>query len=237
MAKRRFIKPKPSALICTASMLAVLLALGFWQVKRLAWKENLIAEITAQQSAPAFDFAALQQPWADHAHINVFVEGRFLPLDDIAVGPRTDDGQAGYHLFTPFVLDDARIVFVNRGWSRDRKAGTPVGKVKIKGVVRLPEKPDFAPDNKPDANDWYWADLAAMADKIGVDAMRDVFVQLTEPVDVASVPKPVAVTAASLANNHLSYAIFWFGMAGILLGVFVLYHFRVEKEEVPDAGV
>jgi surfeit locus 1 family protein len=237
VANKRFVKPKPIALACTLLMLCVLLALGGWQVKRLAWKESLIAEIAAQQSAPTVDFAALQQPWDSHTHKNVFLDGRFLPLDDIAIGPRTSDGQVGYHLFTPFVLDDARIVFINRGWSKDRNAGTPVGKVKIKGVVRLPEKPDFAPDNNAQEDDWYWPDLLAMAKKRDIEVQTDVFVQLTESVDAASVPKPVAVTAASLPNNHLSYAIFWFGMAGVLLGVFFIYHYRAEKGEQPDADV
>jgi surfeit locus 1 family protein len=95
--------------------------------------------------------------------------------------------------------------------------------------VQLPERQYFTPDNAPAQNAWYWADIPAMAAAAGFQGVPDMLVVLPPSGDVASYPLGVAV-AANIPNNHLQYAVFWFGMGFVLLAV---YGLSLRRKETP----
>lgn len=89
------------------------------------------------------------------------------------LGPRAKDGTLGYQVVTPLVRKDGTTILVDRGfisqefaesasWSKDE------GEVELLGMLRTAQKRNnFTPDNHPEKNEWYWTDIAAMAEYAG----------------------------------------------------------------------
>lgn len=210
--------------ITLALMLATLISLGIWQVQRLAWKEALIARMDAQTKAAPADLpaAALADP-QDWEYRRARVAGVYNAAHVFWVKPRTENGVVGAHMLVWLNRRGGQPpVLINRGFVPDDKKAdmtVPEGRQVIEGVVQIPHKTYFTPDNNPAKNDWYWADILAMAEAAGYDGAMPVLITLPPTED--GYPSGFAVTA-QIRNNHLQYALFWFGMAGILLIVFTL---------------
>ncbi len=89
------------------------------------------------------------------------------------LGPRVLDGTNGFHLVTPLVRGNGSTVLVDRGFISERAAAkkkypTPDGNVELHGMLRDSQaRNNFTPDNNPAKGEWYWADVAAMADYAG----------------------------------------------------------------------
>ena len=97
-------------------MLLICLALGAWQVERLFWKQDLIAQ---RQAAVAAAPAAVPKSLAEARDMefhHVSDEGVFLNDKEIfSARPRRAGGQ-GYQVLTPLLEPGGRVVFVNRGY-------------------------------------------------------------------------------------------------------------------------
>lgn len=210
--------------------LALLIALGSWQVRRLQWKEGLLAAIDQRLEAPplALDAALTQwQETGDVDYLPVRLGGTFRHGDEQHF-LATHNGQSGWYVYTPLVLADGRSVIVNRGFvPYDLKAAadrpwTPVsGSVGFHGLARNPlfEKPGWLlPDNAPADRIWYWKDFSAMAAAMGLDTGETApfFIDLTAYDDPAVVGPIGGVTRVTLPNRHLQYAVTWFGLAAAL---------------------
>jgi surfeit locus 1 family protein len=235
-----------AALLFAVTGFVVLVGLGTWQVQRLQWKEGLILAIDQRtHSAP--------RPLAD-------VEGKFTATGDVDYEPvevrgvfdhrkerhflATHDGASGFFVYTPLNLADGRSVFVNRGFvpydrkdPATRRQGQVEGEVTITGLARDPltEKPSsLVPDNDPDKNVFYWNDRDAMAASTGVDIAKLV------PffIDAGPAPNPGGlpvggVTIVDLPNNHLQYALTWYGLAAALAVIFGTWLWRRRFEDQP----
>lgn len=230
----------PWLLVPAILVLAVLVSLGTWQVQRLHWKEALIASIEGRIRSEPVQLAAAEQLFAetrDVDYLPVRVSGTFLHSSERHFFA-THEGEAGFYVYTPMQLDDGRVLFVNRGFvpydrkeAATRQQGQVEGRVEVVGLARnpLPGKPSFVvPDNDPARNLFYWKDLAAMAATAGLPEGAEV---LPFFVDAArgEVPggMPVGgVTIVQLPNNHLQYAVTWFGLALALVGVLAAVHLR-----------
>lgn len=226
------------AAICA---LGVLIALGSWQVKRLHWKEALIARVEAQiKSAPV--------PLADLMLINASAKGRdgdleYRPVRVVGTFDHTKeyfyfatlDGVSGFHVYTPFKLKEPdgaspKIIFINRGFVPDdkkaietRRDSLTSGEVTLTGLLRWPdeEKPNsFIPDNDVKAGIFFWRDLELMRTQAGYSAeqVHPFFVYADKRED-GSLPIG-GVTIVDFPNSHLAYAITWYGLALTLIGVY-----------------
>ena len=102
--------------LLTVSMLAVLVGLGTWQLQRLEWKTQLIAERDAGLAAAALSLPADDGQLAALEFRKVTARGRFLHDRELYVGSRTNHGKAGYHVLTPLQVEDGTVLLVNRGW-------------------------------------------------------------------------------------------------------------------------
>lgn len=235
-----------SIVFLAASMvaLAVLLALGTWQVNRLHWKEDLIARIderVASDPRPLSDVQMRLRSSGDVDYWPVELEGKFHHEGERHFFA-THKGQSGFYVYTPLELDDGRYILVNRGFvpyemkdARTRIAGQVEGHQTIVGLARsrLSEKPSFAvPDNDPAKNVFYWKDLAVMADTSGVGAASD-YVEFF--VDANDAPNPGGlpvggVTIIDMPNSHLQYAFTWYGLAAALAGVLGVWAWRQTRK-------
>lgn len=224
--------------------LAILLGLGTWQVKRLYWKEALMADIEERRSAsPATlsDIEAIAKSGGEIEYRKVSLSGTFDHARERHFFA-THQGRTGYYIYTPLTLADGRILFVNRGFvpfemkePAKRPDGQVAGKVTITGLARAPlvAKPSsLLPDNDVAKNIFYWKDLAAMASSVNIPSDRLVHLF----VDADNAPNPGGwpeggVTLIDLPNNHLQYAITWYGLAVALVIVAGFAYFRNGKAQ------
>lgn len=228
-------RPGPGLLVAIGITLAILLSLGTWQLYRLQWKEHLIAEIEARRHAePAalVDIETTAKSGSDIDYVPVKVFGTFDHADEQYFFA-TDEGEVGYHVYTPLTLADGRTVFVNRGFVPEtlkdpakRAAGQVAGMVTVTGLTRarLDAKPSWAvPENEPGKKLYFWKDLDAMAVSAAIqpDKLLPLFIDADATANPGGWPKG-GVTQLDLPNNHLSYVFTWYGLAAVLVVVSVL---------------
>lgn len=217
-------------------VLALLLALGTWQVQRLQWKEALLQRIEeriASQPVPLEEIAALHDDGSDIDYRPTMVEGSFLHEAERHY-LATWEGQSGFFIHTPLQLVDGRYVFVNRGFvPYDRKdpatrsEGQVSGIVGIGGLARTApaKKPSFiVPNNDPVKNIFYWKDLTAMARSAGLpeEEVYPFYVDADDAPNPGGLPAG-GVTLINLPNNHLQYAVTWYGLAFALVCVLIVW--------------
>jgi surfeit locus 1 family protein len=225
----------------TIPALIVLLGLGTWQVERLHWKEGLIAERTAALSAdpvPVPETLDAAVPLDFH---RVTATGSFDHAKELYIGALDKRGISGYQIVTPLTLEDGKILLVNRGFVPEirkppetREAGQIAGTVTVDGILRLAIKPTgwMVPQNQPGDNFWIYVDVPAMAEADKLDPAS----VLPFYVEAGPAPNPGGFpiggqTRISLPNDHLQYAITWYGFALTLIVIYFVYHYR--KPEAP----
>jgi surfeit locus 1 family protein len=220
-AHRRFLVPGLSTLI----MLAVLIGLGTWQVRRLQWKEAILARIATAEAQPA---VRLTQEPAPYTKLSVTGRFRF----DLAVlfGAEVRDTRAGPTLggyqIVPLDRDGAATILVNRGWipqKRQTPLDDPAGTVTLIGYVRPGETPGWlsAADDAA-ARQFFTLDPQAIAASLGVVKPAPFILIALGQSTAASFPTP-AQHLPWPPNNHLSYVITWYGLAVALIIIFVIW--------------
>jgi len=218
---------------------AILIGLGTWQVQRLHWKEGLIAARQAAFHLPPVAPPANLAAAKGLEYHPVRASGHFLNEREMPVAAIADDGTAGFDLVTPFVLDDGKVLLVDRGFvptalamPASRRAGEIAGPTQVSGPLRLDHgRPSrFTPDNQPTRNEWYFVDVKAMA--VAAAPHADV---LPYYIDADATPNPGGwpkggQTAIDLPNHHLSYAITWYALAAGLVQIYAIFVRRRLKE-------
>ncbi|MDP4024027.1 SURF1 family protein [Methylobacterium sp. NEAU 140] len=205
-----------------------LLGLGTWQVERRAWKLDLIARVDARVHAPASPAPAADAPVSpDDAYRHVRLSGTFLHDRETLVQAVTEYG-GGYWVLTPLRRDDGSLVLVNRGFvpsdRRDpatREAGQVAGESVVTGLLRLTEPGGaFLRANDPAHGRWYSRDVAAIAAARGLGpvgrSVAPYFVDADDAPNPGGLPRG-GLTVIAFPNNHLVYAITWYGMALMLV--------------------
>lgn len=236
-APTRVLTPGFTVLLAFAlAALVVLIGLGNWQMRRLAWKEDLLATIEARRAAdplPLDDAIAAARaeakanPEADYGRLDyrpAMATGVFEPGE--ALFYATDEGLVGWQVLAPLRLPDGRALIVNRGFVPDALMddaalrAPPDGETMVAGLLRDPleEKPGpFVPDNGPDV--FYWKDFGAIRGRWGLTEAETVPAILdVGPTPIGEVPVG-GQTIIDLPNNHLGYAATWYGIGAGLVGV------------------
>lgn len=221
--------------IATALLFALLVSLGFWQVRRLREKEALIARVEqratrAPQPIPApQDWAALRADDYDFMHVRA--QGRYVGGRDaliFAAPPEGASPEPGYFLTAPFELTGGGVVLVDRGFLPASKSSdaalraAPSGETTLVGVLRAPERRNpFTPADEPARGVFFARDPAAIAVALGLTGAAP-FALVIDAAPATGWPLPVG-GVPTIANNHFSYAVTWFGLSLALLVIFALY--------------
>lgn len=206
-----------------------MLALGFWQLSRLAERRALNATIAARLDLPRVDVNTLAWP-ADPAPLDfrpALAQGVFDYDQEIVWRTQAYNGAPGVHVITPLRLaEGGPAVLVDRGWIPYTlaEARTPFREAEaavVIGVLRVPARPlsDLRPRDPatgpglPRLDAWFWLDVDALAAQMGY-ALAPMVLVRTEPVDPAQLPIPNPSLALD-EGPHLTYAIQWFSFAAI----------------------
>lgn len=214
--------------------LAILISLGLWQLQRKTWKEGLIATLQTQMAAspvplaPSSRWAGMTRTESEFRRVTLRadfaadVKPAYLYTGASAL--RADVKQPGYFVFVPATLPDGGTVVVNRGYvPADRKIEPAAGAIEITGYVRWPETPGWFVSEHDAAGDiWFARDPAAMARLRGWGTVAPFYIDQEAPVPPGGFPKPGPLMV-KLRNDHLGYALTWFGLAASLVAVFVAW--------------
>lgn len=234
-----------AVLLGAALLFAGFIALGLWQLQRLAWKTDLITRIEQRRDAAPAPPPATAEKAADE-YRRVRAEGVFDHGRETLVRASTELG-TGHWVLTPLRLADGRWLLVNRGFvppeAKDRArraADEPAGPVAVTGLLRLSEPAgSLLQANDVAADRWYSRDVAAIAAARGLDgqggAVAPYFIDAVADAGQADTwPRP-GLTVLRFSNNHLSYALTWFALAAMMAGatVFLLRDERRRRNTTP----
>lgn len=234
--------------LLTVIGVAVLCTLGGWQLLRMGEKRIFIDRLQAQAAgAPAAMPAAAAWAGLDPAALDLTrVSARGVFIDGPVAGVRTTIASGGpgtrqlsgfgRWIFQGFRLDDGGVVLVNRGFVPESRIGqiaSATGPATITGYLRAPEtRGSFTPADLPAQREFYTRDPAAIAASLGIGPAA-VFYLEAERVGDGMTP-PAGVDAKELIgripDNHLSYALTWFGLALTLIGVFGAWAWQGRRE-------
>ncbi|HKP22819.1 MAG TPA: SURF1 family protein [Dongiaceae bacterium] len=236
LSKLRF-RPTLWPTLISVPAFIVLVGLCVWQVQRLHWKQELIAEREARVAAEPIALPAAGGDPASVDYRRVRLEGAFRHDKELFLGARSLNGNVGYQVLTPFELSGGGAVLIDRGWVPvERKApesrveGQLAGPQTVDGIVRLASgKVWMQPDNEPANNMWFFVDLPAMKSASGVDLRTDLYVDAGPAQNPGKYPVG-GQTRIELPNDHLQYAITWGLLAAALAVIYVLYHLKLERE-------
>lgn len=212
------------ATLLTLCGVIILCALGSWQLQRLEWKRGIIAQLEsayAREGDQAPDFAA------NYSYGRV--SGIFLPSKAILLGPRTRDGKIGNDLIVPLQMKNETLL-VNMGWTDAALDKLPIHHLESKnvsftGLLRAPNWNRFTPENLPEKDIWYRADIDEIAAAKNLENPLDkiFYAESTNYKFDAAFPNNERWQPR---NDHLQYAIFWFTLAGALVAVYALRFLR-----------
>ena len=224
--------------VVTLPALLILIALGSWQLQRLQWKNDLISSFAARSAADAITITAANAELDDLEFRNLALYGVFQHDKETFLTGRTYEGNAGFHVVTPFLLDDGRIILVNRGWvSEDyrdpvKRAFSRIdGKTSVSGILRRPGvKGYFVPENEPENGFWFTLVPSQINRHLGLGdtAIDQFYADALRTSDVVTLPI-AAKTKLNLRNAHLSYAMTWYGIALALIGVYLAFHYQAGR--------
>ncbi len=209
------------AAVATAIALAILVALGVWQLHRLRWKEGLLAQIDAAEHAPPMPLAGGTPP----LFTRVVAKGTLAAPPFALYGVDVQGGELGSDLVEMLVRPGLPPLLVVLGWVPTQGASprSVTGPAEITGYVRLPEAPTWlsAPDD-PDGRRFYTLDPRKIGASLGVAVAPFTLVALGAPRNVPGAPVPADALPRPV-NNHLQYALTWFGLGAALVGVFLAW--------------
>jgi surfeit locus 1 family protein len=222
--------------LLTALLLPLMLSLGFWQLRRAQEKLELQDQYAARQyEAPV----TLEQLSADSdlQYRQVELTGRYDNAHNFLLDNRIHQGQVGYDLVTPFITETQRVVLVNRGWLAQgptREQLPPLaaveGRVTLHGSVYVPVGTQLVLGViTPDAG---WPQVIQTLDPMPAGVVagyrgKDVFpysVRLAEGAPGVLVRDWPVISMTP--ERHQGYAVQWFAMAAMLLGLYLYYSTR-----------
>ncbi|MFF4823811.1 SURF1 family protein [Streptomyces sp. NPDC001312] len=244
--------------IVAIALMPTMIRLGFWQLHRHEHKvalNQVIAESLAARPVPA---ESLTSPGATVKHADLYrrvtAKGHFDTAAEEVVRRRTNDnGDVGYHVLTPFVLEDGRILLVNRGWVPADASQTTFptipaparGEITVTGRL-MPDETTAASGIKdvkglPDRQVMLISSTQ-QAERLGKQVLGG-YVQLTSPAPQGGSPQLLPDPEHGDIGPHLAYAIqWWLFTAGVPVGWVVLLRREAReraqaaaKEATPEA--
>ncbi len=215
--------------LSTVVMLAVLLALGTWQVERLHWKLGILQQIASAESQPPVPLGATPPPYT-----KISVTGTFRPDGLAYYGSQTGNTRRGLMLGAQqlAVLDrpGALPILIDRGWvplPAEPEGAPPVGPTTVIGYVHAPDTPGtFSATDDPKARRFYTLAPATIARALGLPAVTPFAIIAMGEAPPSGIPAP-ARHLPQPPNNHLEYIITWYGFAITLLIFYILYTRKV----------
>ena len=206
----------------------ILVGLGVWQLQRLDWKNGILAQIDAKIAAVPVVLPDTVSPEADK-YLPVTLSGRLIGPEALVLTSIKDSG-AGYRVIAALeVAGSGRKIMVDLGFVADmnRDFTRPTAQMMVTGNLHWPEEVDgFTPEPELLSALWFARDVERMANVLGTEQVLVVARSLDPPIPAVT---PLPVDTATVANDHLNYAITWFSLAFVWLGMTALLVWRIRR--------
>ncbi|MEP7061742.1 MAG: SURF1 family protein [Betaproteobacteria bacterium] len=216
------------------TLVVLFLGAAYWQYTRM---EDKLRQRAALDTATAAAPIALPQgvdDWSKLRFRRVRLAGHYDAAQQILIDNRIDDGRVGYHVVTPFVLDDGRAVLVDRGFvprgaTRSNLPEAPVAKgdVEVRGRIELPRRYFELGHPVPVGNLWQNLDPAKFAATTGVDVLPIVIEQDAGDPRVDGLVRNWPAPDFGVDTNR-SYMLQWIAFAGVVASLW--FWFRVLRK-------
>lgn len=204
---------------------SILISLGFWQLQRLNWKADILAEIDARLAEPPVALPATLDSTADK-YLQVKVTGTIVEgeLHVLTFG----DSGPGFRVIAPMVLENGRRILVDRGYlpETEKNAVRAGGAITAIGSLVWPQETDkFVPAPNREKNIWFARDVNLMAETLKTDQVMLAISRSTNNDEIT--PQRVS---ANISNRHLGYVMTWFSLAVIWVGMTGYALRRIKRE-------
>ena len=207
--------------------------LGFWQLDRAQEKEQMLVLLADDNITQIKDRSQLQDL---PQYANIEITGHYLQQPQLLLDNQVDNQVIGYHVFTPFKLDSLNAtIMVNRGWIA--KQGFEPDTLRINGLTTtIMGKSNFPPQvgiqlGEIELNQQKPYQVMTYFDKSKVSQFLhglickqlDCLVSsniLWLQADQAQGFKRDWNPIIMLPSKHIAYAVQWFAMTFVLIGLF-----------------
>jgi surfeit locus 1 family protein len=233
--------------LASAVAIAMLVWLGTWQLQRLAWKNEVVAQVAARSEAPpvppppSAEWRTLGLGSWSYRRVRaagVFDHSREARVYTALGEPKGRYGGPGYFILTPLTLREGGVVLVNRGFvpmdradPATRRDGERDGEVEVTGLLREPEPRNaFTPADDPAKRLFFVRDPGPIAEALGVAPAAPFTIDADAGLNPGGLPQG-GETRLAFPNRHLEYALTWYGLAGALLAVFMAFAWRTIRDE------
>lgn len=207
---------------------AVLIGLGLWQVDRLAWKQEIIAEIDNRLAAAPVPLTRFVNEQSDeYSRVSVIGTPTGEELHVLVSG--TEAG-TGYRVISRFDTDLGPILVDQGLLALDNKDAAPLRvQMRLVGTLLWPDdQNDSTPAPDLAANIWFARNVETMSAALDTQPLMIVASQ-TSPADPRLTPLPIST--AGIKNDHFEYAVTWFLLA-IVWAIMSLYLiFRITRQK------
>lgn len=199
-------------LLLTLSGVAVLVSLGVWQVNRMAWKQEVLADIDARISAPPVALPT-QPTEAEDEYLSIQTSGT-LGAEELHVLVSGTAAGTGYRVITSLDTGTQKIL-LDKGLlpvsDKERPAQQAV--VEVTGNLIWPDDVNSStPAPDIGENIWFGRDVDAMASALGTEPVMVVVSDMTPPGPRTTL---LPVDSRNIKNDHWEYAVTWFSLAAV----------------------
>jgi len=200
----------------------IVLSLGTWQVLRLYSKNNLISDLENNLKKNSINFNVN----IDKEYTKVLFKKKDLKSKIFLYN--LNKGEIGFKVIVSYEVNSSLVVLVDKGWIRKDKINliknTLFNDDIIEGYTKkIREKNLFTPNNNIKEDFVYSVEVDNLKKSLNKNIYPLLIIQ-TSKTNKNIVSNDYEI---SLSNNHLQYAITWYGLALVTIIFFLYYRKKV----------
>ena len=201
----------------------ILFSLGTWQTIRLNHKNNLIENLENNLKKNSIYFNSD----ISKEYTKVLIKKKSLKPEVFLY--HLNKGEIGFKVIVPYEVNNSLIVLVDKGWVKKDKINLIKKGLFNEDVIegytkKIKEKGLFTPDNNNKEDFTYFIDINSLKKNLNKNSYPLLIIQTSKTnKDISANNYQIY-----LSNNHLQYAITWYGLALFTIIFFVYYRKKVK---------
>ncbi|MSP06494.1 MAG: SURF1 family protein [Candidatus Fonsibacter sp.] len=194
------------------------LSLGTWQVLRLYSKNNLISDLENNLKKNSINFNVN----IDKEYTKVLFKKKDLKSKIFLY--HLNKGEIGFKVIVSYEINSSLVVLVDKGWIRKDKINLIKNTLFNDDIIdgytkKIKEKNLFTPNNNIKEDFVYSVEVDNLKKSLNKNIYPLLIIQ-TSKTNKDIIPNDYEVR---LSNNHLQYAITWYGLALVTIIFFLFY--------------